>query len=428
VIRRFFARLLARLTTRRGALRFAAALVALALLAPQAWAWYCLRSAHAALAKYDPPAARKSLAACERVWGWRPSVRLLACRAAWQDGDVKAALAELRAAQRLAGAATDETAFEWALVQASGGNVGEVEEYLQRRAPSGAGAGPVAWEALALGYLRLYRTLDAMTCLNQWLKFDPDNVRALELRGQTYVAGKGVVRGTEDYRRAVELDPSRSATRLRLADGLIALGAYDEAAAHLERLAAEGRDDPGVDARLARCYAMLGRGDEARRLVEGALARHPDDPLAVRTLGQIDLISRHTAEAEQTLRRAVALAPDDYQAQQLLFQALQQQGKLEEAKAQLAVSEAVRERAARIGELTSRKLAEFPLDPAVHYEMGKLLVETGRPEIGERWLLTALSLDPDHAPSHAALAEYYQRRGDRAKADYHRARAAGPKQ
>jgi predicted Zn-dependent protease len=406
---------------------FAAATLLACLATPQAWAWSKLRSARAALNRHRPGEARDALRSCQRVWGDRPSVRLLASRAAWQDGDPETALTELRAAQRLEGTATQETAFEWALIQASAGNLSEVEQYLQARADQSPDeAGPLVWEALATGYLRVYRTLDAMACLNHWLKAEPDNVRALELRGQTYVAGRGVVRGAEDFRRVVELDPSRDATRQGLIDALLSLGGYEDAAAHLERIAPDHPDDPKLKSQLARCYAMLGHNDRARRLAEDAVAKYPDNPLCLRTLGQIDLLSRRLDEAERHLRQAARLAPEDYQSQQLLHQALLQQGKFDEARAQLATAETVRERQARIGELTSRKLAEYPLDAAVHYEMGKLLIESGS-EAGESWLLNALVLDPEHIPSHAALADFYLHRGEKEKADYHRARANAPK-
>lgn len=329
-------------------------------------------------------------------------------------------MGELRLAQRGVGGATDETAFEWALIRAAAGDMGEFEEYLQRRADSSRSDAPVVWEALAMGYLRVYRTLDAMTCLNHWLKRDPDNVRALDLRGQTYVAGKGVVRGSEDYRRVLDLDFTREATRWRLVDCLIGLGGYDEAATNLEYLAQGHTDSGAVASRLARCYNMLGRTSEARTLLDAALAKNPNDGPALRALGQVELVARRPDVAEPVLRRAAALLPNDYQAQQLLFQALQQQGKTDEAKGQIKVTEEVRERAERVGELTSRKLAESPLDPALNYEMGKLLVESGAFDVGEQWLLTAIRLDPQHTLAHAALAEIYEMRGDSVRAGFHR--------
>jgi cellulose synthase operon protein C len=406
--------------TRRRAALVAVALVLLAAAAPNVWAWAKLRAGRAALAAHHPEDARRALSSCAAVWGARPSVRLLACRAAWQAGDPEAAVRELRAVQRRTGATAD-TALEWALAAASAGELGETEQFLQEQMDARPELAPLVWEALALGYLRVYRTRDAMTGLNFWLARDPDNVRALDLRGQTYVVGKGVVRGCEDYRRVLERDPARADTRRRLADGLIALGGYEEAATHLEVLRREAPTDAGLAARLARCYALLGRGDEARALLTPVLAAHPDDGPALRTLGQVELVARRADAAEAPLRRAAALLPNDYHAQQLFFQSLQQQNKLDEARVQLKVAEAVRERSERMGELTSRRLAENPLDPALHAEMGKLLIESGSPDVAEQWLLTALRLDPAHRAAHAALAGLYAARGDAPRADRHRA-------
>ena len=411
---------------RRSFLLAAAAAAVVGLTAPQAFAWYHLRGGKAALSRYHPAAARADLAAALRVWPDRPDVHLLASRAAWQDGDFAAADRHLRAARRAAGGASDDIAFEWALIQAAGGNVWQVDEYLQRRAAEDPGRAALAWEALAEGYLRLYRTLDAMACLEHWLELDPDNVRALDLRGMTFVTGKGVQRGSEDYRRVLQLDPSRDQTRWRLILCLLDLGGYEEALPLLEQVARERPDDPDVAARLARCQNMLGRGAAARRLLEGVLARHPDHATALRVRGQFALADGDAVEAERWLRRAVAAAPNDYQAQWLLFQALQQEDKRDEAAARLKVAEEVKDRGERLVELRSRTLAERPLDPALHYEMGVLLVRAGHPDQGEWWLKSAVGLDPAYAPAHAALADLYERAGDAARAAEHRKRAPAP--
>lgn len=400
----------------------ALALVALAA-GPHAWAWHQLRAARASLAKYHPAEARTALASSLKVWPGRPSVRLLASRAARQAGDFEEADRHLRAAQRATGGPSDEVAFEWALLQAAAGNIWDVDEYLQRRADQDPGLAPLAWEALAEGYLRVFRTADAMACLDHWLQRDPDNVRALELRGLTYVTGKGVKRGSDDFRRALELDPSRVETRGQLARCLLDLGGYEEALPLLERLAREKPDDPEILSRLARCQNMVGRADDARRVLDGVLAAHPDNPTALRTRGQFALADGNPAEAEGWLRRAAGAAPNDYQTQWLLFQALQQQNRAAEAREQLRVAEDVKDRTERLGELRSRRLGEHPLDPALHYEMGMLLIRTGRPDQGELWLQSALSLDPNYAPAHSALADLYERAGKAAEAADHRRKA-----
>lgn len=172
---------------------------------------------------------------------------------------------------------------------------------------------------------------------------------------------------------------------------------------------------------------MTRRGPEARAVLDAALAAHPDHGPSLRARGQVALTADppDLPAAEGFLRRAAAAMPDDYQANWSLAEALRQQGKAAEAKAQLARAEEVRDRAERLGELRSRKLAERPLDPALHYEMGALLLKT-HAEVAAQWLRSALALDPTHRPTHAALADYYDRAGDPPRAAEHRRAAAAP--
>lgn len=397
-------------------------LLVVCLITPQAWAWYHYRAAIAASARYHPEEARRALLACQGVWKDSSTVHLLASRAARQDGDLETADRELRICQRLSGGATNETAFEWALLQAAAGNVREVDEYLQKQINHSPDAGPLVWEALVEGYLRNYRAPDAKACLETWLKRNPNDVRALELRGRTYVIGKGIVRGAEDYRRALALDPNRPQTRWQLIECLIVLGTYDEAAENLELYARDHPESPEITSRLARCYNVLNRKEEARQLLDRMLAKFPDDGACLRIRGQIALTDPTdplAPEAEKLIRRAAEILSEDYQTQWLLFEVYRRHGKESEAQEQFKKAEAVKDRVERLGELRSHKLADQPLDPAVHYEMGILLLQTGYPDVGKSWLQNALELDPNHKPSHAALADYYNKIGNKAKADEH---------
>lgn len=405
--------------------RVFAVLLVVGLAAPHAWAWYHLDHAKSELGRYHPAAARSSLGKCLGVWPDHAEARLLASRAARQEGDFEAADRELRTCQRAQGGTSEAVAFEWALFQAAVGGVREVEDYLQKLAEEGPAQAALVWEALIEGYLRVFRILDAKLMVDHWLESDPDNVRALELRGITFITGRGVVRGSEDLRRSVELDPGRDNTRWLLVRALIDLGGYSEAATHLEWLAARHPDDPEVVVRLARCYNMTGRGAEARRMADEALTRHPDHGLLLRTRGQFALadVPPAPADAERWLRRAVEVMSEDYQSLWLLHEALRQQGKDAEAKAVLQRAEEVKSRTEQLSELRSRKLADQPLDPGLRYEMGMLLLQSGQAEAGERWLQGALILDPLFKPAHAALAEFYEKQGDKARAAEHRRQA-----
>ena len=270
------------------------------------------------------------------------------------------------------------------------------------------------------GYNRLYRTLDALACLEQWFARDPDNLRALELRGIAYQNAKQTRKASEDFRKVIARDPTRAATRWRLALCLLDAGGYVEALPHLEQIAREKPGDPDVLARAARCHAMLDRNELARQMLDAVLEQHPDHALSLRTRGQFALADQQPDRAERWLRRAVAAWPDDYQSQYLLYQALSQQNKVEAAADQLKTAEAAKERAERLGDLTSRRLYEQPMNPALHYEMGVLLLRGGHTTAAVGWLLSALSLEPNYQPAHAELAKYYASQGDEKRADEHR--------
>jgi predicted Zn-dependent protease len=200
------------------------------------------------------------------------------------------------------------------------------------------------------------------------------------------------------------------------------MGSYEEALPHLERIERERPGDADVQVRLARCHNILGRPEQARSLLDAVLQEHPDHGLALRTRGQFALADQQPDRAEGWLRQAAKLQPEDYQTQWLLFRALQQQSKEAEAKVQRQRAEQIKDRAERMGELTSRRLTEQPLDPALHYEMGILLLRSGQHAAGEGWLHSALNLDPNHRPSHSALADHYTRQGDTRRAAEHRSR------
>src|SRR5262249_40108222 len=169
-------------------------------------------------------AAQAHLTACLRVWPGSTQAHLLASRAARQCGDHAEADRQLRVGQRLLGGSSEDVALEWALLQAAGGNVREVEEFLQRRLEQEPELAPLVWAALTEGYVRIYRILDALACLDHWLQVDPDNLRARELRGLAYQNGKSAHKGAEDFRRVLEQDPTRDETRWRLVLCLLDMG------------------------------------------------------------------------------------------------------------------------------------------------------------------------------------------------------------
>lgn len=397
------------------------ALGACAFAGLHVWAWYHFSAGRAALEAYHTPEARDHLGRALRVWPGSVEGHLLAARAARRAGDFAAAERHLDDCRRLAGAQLPpDVALEWALLQVSMGELNPAEEALQQRLEKDPTLAPLVWEAFAEGYRRLARTRDALDCVENWLARQPENVEALFQRAQVHWLAGGQQKAAEDYRRVVERDPARDDARRRLASCLVQVGRYSEAFGHLEILRRKHPEDLELLVADARCRHYLGQSAEAARLLDGALAADPRNGQALRERGRLELEAGRSAAAEPFLRRAVEVSPRDYQTVWALHDCLRQQGKTAEADTQLALVQRLKDAIERINEIKRREMAERPSDAALHCEFGTLLMRVGDAASAERWLLSALRLEPANRAAHAALAELYRETGDAERAAFHR--------
>jgi Tfp pilus assembly protein PilF len=76
-----------------------------------------------------------------------------------------------------------------------------------------------------------------------------------------------------------------------------------------------------------------------------------------------------------------------------------------------------------MGELTE-KLQKARHDPDIRSAIGRIFLRSGEEREGLAWLKTVLRLHPRHAPTHQALADYYEKRRQLALAEHHRSLAA----
>jgi tetratricopeptide (TPR) repeat protein len=191
----------------------------LAVASPFLWAGYHWYAGQSALQRYRHAEARDHLNACLQIWPWSRSIgtHLLAARAAWRDGEFLEAFGRLEEVQTVLGDQSEDALFEWALVHAASGDVEKVEGYLQKQAANDPDHALLILEALAQGYMRVSRVLEALQCVEEWLRRDPDNVQALYLRGSIYQQNGSWTKAAPDFRRVVERDPDRHGARWWLA-------------------------------------------------------------------------------------------------------------------------------------------------------------------------------------------------------------------
>ena len=226
----------------------------------------------------------------------------------------------------------------------------------------------------------------------------PDSAGALANVGRALVYFERFTEAEEHLRRAVVLDPRNTTAHQNLAEALRKQGRYAAAVESYRAVLA-------IDAGFALAYAGMGLAlFEARRYaetlaaLEQALALQPELaapgtlPLfmgrAARELGRLDAAAGH-------FQRAVELDPGNVEPILDLATLRRGQQRDREADALLARARALR-----------------PGDPALLHTVAEALRTQGRLEEAIAGYRAVLELDPEYAPSHAALgiALYQTRR------------------
>jgi tetratricopeptide (TPR) repeat protein len=367
------------------------------------WRQSQFRAVEQALERRDFSEARALLGECLKHWPQDAELRLLAARAARQDGDFAEADKQLELCQRLQGN-QDGINLERVLLTAQMGDPDRVEGYLLSYPNRPASEAVLVFEAFAQGYFKTQRLNESLYCLDRWLKEQPDNVQALLWRGQVLERRNDLEEAVASYRRAVAQDPDDDKSRRLLALALVRSDRAKEAVEHLERLRRHSTDTE-ILLGLARCRRSLGQVDEARRLLDEVLAREKRHAEALSEHGKLALQTGQPVEAERWLRRALVEAPYDRETNYTLYLCLVQQEREQDAAEVLETVERIRADLQRVSELR-RQVAASPRDPSLRYEAGMIFLRNGQKAEGLRWLRSALELNPSYPEALAALAKY----------------------
>lgn len=388
-----------------------------------AWAELHLALAHRSLLHHDGRGALNHLARTPRGFT-RPSVyHLAAARATRLLEMFELAEEHFSEYRRLVGSSTEEGTLEWAMLRAQRGEVEPVETFLRRQVDQHHPRSTWILEAMTRGYLRLHRRLDAMNCVRIWLEREPNAIRPVLLRGLIHYRANAFSKAVEDLRQVVEQEPNNDEAIRLLANALIENSQAPEAVPYLERLCQRDPEDWDMHVKLAFARNMLGQSAEALAILDRVLEAKPNFGPALSARGQLELQVHGNPEgAESWLRRALSINPSDRQTHYALYQSLLQQGREREAEEQHKKLLRIEAAITRMIEIANRLLPKNPRDAKLAYELGSIMMELGYYENGSSWLLKALEYDPLLDAAHRDLAEYYEKQGNAAAAEYHRAK------
>jgi tetratricopeptide (TPR) repeat protein len=383
-------------------------------------AWRHRRAARTAAERGDFERAWQEMATPLELWRRDAQTQFLAARYARRADRIGEAAEHLRLCQDIEGV-TRENGLEGSLLRAQQGGLNEVETALHARVLKKDPDSILILEALSKGYILVYRLNDAMIALGGLLELDPNHGQALFMRSRILNAAERTMLAIEDLRRAVELYPDNDAWRLELAELYLEHNFPNEALPLLEELYAHS-DNPEVLLHLSRAYRRCGEPEVARRVLDELLAAHPDHAGGLAEIGQLEKEAGRTEAAEALLREAFRFDPTNYHIGYSLYECLGARGKKEEAATlleQLLKRKAALTRIHRI----ALELAKVGRSPELRHEAGTLCMQLSLEDEGLRWLLSALHDDPNHGPTHQALAEYYKRHQQMELAEQHRLQA-----
>ncbi len=252
----------------------------------------------------------------------------------------------------------------------------------------------------------------ATVWLNVWVERYPDDWLPRLWRGELLESFAHFDEARADFLRLLELKPDHTEALLRL--GLIALynrGNYAEAQSYLKQYLEKRPDHPEALLGLARCQKGVGELDAAAATVQRVLDKQPRHGEAAWLLGSIESDRGRPKEALRWLKLAEANGADPRNTAHQLSLVLRRLGKTEEAATYARTFEDLNE-ANRKLEKGLLAILKEPHNPALRHEIGTIYLRLGKQEKGVKWFLSALHEDPTYAPTHKALADYYEKKGD----------------
>jgi tetratricopeptide (TPR) repeat protein len=236
--------------------------------------------------------------------------------------------------------------------------------------------------ALANHYWATGRVADAERELTTALKLEPRNPIANRAMALLYIGSK---RGTaaEPYARALA---QSGATPFALADYYLLQNRPDEAIAQLEQLRTHERIGAEAGRRLARAYEQKGDREAARRVVRDVLAANAKDPEALLLDGQLLFQEGRIDEALAQLNAAARLDAQSVPVQFALGRVHASRGDYDQARQAFATVLQLNPRAA-----------------AAQVELSRLDLVTGRVESSLQHARDAVRNEPANVDAQTTL-------------------------
>ncbi len=313
--------------------------------------------------------------------------------------------------------------FEKQLQRAQIGDVWNVEDSLLEQLNNRPPEEPLILEALVNGLVLNDRLTDVVLLTTKWNEAFPEDWLPLIYRGNARLRLNGKTEDViDDFKRVLELKPDDVEANLALAMVLANNGDVGRAFPHFKACRASMPDDPRVLFGIAYCQHSLGMNQEARVTLSQLLDKIKDHAAGCFLQAKIELAEDFREQAYQWLKKADRLSPKEVDVTNALMLVCRQLGRTEEAEEYRRSQEEIRARDAELDKLATA-LKSRPEDAALRFQLGMACLKLGRDLEATHWFQGILWKDPAHLSTLKALADFYEKKGNRKMADHFRLKA-----
>lgn len=228
----------------------------------------------------------------------------------------------------------------------------------------------------------------AVKSLKAVLALQPDLTPAWFSLGYAYTGLHQDDDAVAAYRKSIELQPDLFEARINLGILLVEMNQPKDAIGHLEKASALKPDNARAHLYYARALAAAGQAEAAQKQFQESLRLEPNSAIAHFDLGQIELNQKHFEEARVEFEKAAHL--DGHLAQALLGTALALEGLKRTADAEACFE---------------KYLAAKPGDLETRFHLAKVDLQEGKNEDALANLQKVYQAKPDLAGLAAALGD-----------------------
>lgn len=221
------------------------------------------------------------------------------------------------------------------------GHLAESIPYLEQISAAASSSREITY-ALGVAYIQTRQPAKSRHAYARLFDLPPNSAAAYLLNAQMHQRQRFEETAEIELQQALKLDPRLPQVNFVLGELAIYRAELDKGIEYLKKEIALNPSDDMAYYRWGEALSRQLKWDEAIGPLQKSIWLNPSFSGPYIVLGKVYLKKGDLITAENMLRRSTAMDPNNFGAHHLLAQVLQQAGKMEEAKAEFALSEKLR--------------------------------------------------------------------------------------